>query len=62
MIRVGDAVRIMSGIWGGRTGVVIGSRGPALTVEFTGPQFILAPNGPQEVKRLPYASDELVPA
>lgn len=61
MIKLGDHVRIQTGLWGGRSGVVIGVRfGGVHTVEFTAPRYLLDPAGPQEVKRLPYAADELM--
>lgn len=59
---IGDKVRITSGFIGAnRIGTITHIHGDTHIVEFTAPTLILDPSGPQERKRLPYASSELAP-
>lgn len=58
-LEAGDHVRIVSGIWGGRNGIIANVAGDIHTVQFSAPKLFLDPSGPQENKSLPYLAVEL---
>jgi hypothetical protein len=62
-IAPGAHVRILTGMAGGRTGIVTsayqGMSGPVVHVEHERPVLLTRPDGPSELVRLPYAPVEL---